>query len=737
MRRRKLAILSAAAVAALAVPAAVVLAPNSAEAAVTQTASCTDAGGHVWSVHTTWGAVSSTGKVAVTATGFSSAAADATTADWSMHSVNPNGTDAQVTGGQDTAFNFDGGRAFLERDLADPTSGGARVTVNVGDGNDGKANCSVAFTQPAPAPSSSSAPPPASPSASATAAAPVIVDAVGDIACTPSGAVTSSTCQQKAVGAKILADKPAAFLALGDLQYESGSAAEFKAYDAAFAPLKPVTRPVPGNHEYRTAGASGYYGYFGARAGDPAKGYYSFNLGGWHFVALNSEKDITAGGAQLAWLKADLAADNSACTAAFWHRPRWSTGAEHGDATDVQPFIDALYAARADLVLNGHDHDYERFHPLNPQGQIDRANGLTQIVSGLGGKNRYAVAGRATTAAKNSSGFGFTRLALRPDGADVSYVPAVGTFTDKSTLACHNAPPPVVPAPPSSAAPSSVAPSAPPASSSVPVEPPASSSAPVEPPASSSAPVEPPASSSAPVEPPASSSAPAESPAPPATDPASTTAAATFGWGAPFASDEFEYVGAPDPLRWSVYNSAGHAGKGLRRTEAWRVADGYARVTGDSAGTTGGMSFRPDRGTVYGRWEARSRKSGDSEYHPVLIVWPDAQRIAANDCQEIDYQDPGTSEARARVFLHHNCSGGQTTASTPVDVTQWHNYAVEWTASHVIGYVDGREYFRDELADHIPRDPSHQTVQLDWFPDGTPTTPSTMDVDWIRVYRLA
>lgn len=226
------------------------------------------------------------------------------------------------------------------------------------------------------------------------------------------------------------------------------------------------------------------------------------------------------------------------------------------------------------------------------------------------------------------------------------------------------------------------------------------------------------------------------SPTPAPTTPTSTEAAVVNGWGTPFASDEFNYVGAPNSTKWSVFNSAGHAGKGLRRPEQVTVNGSYVRLTGNSVGTTGGMSFKPDRGSTYGRWEARMRvPQRDTEYHPVLIVWPDAGRVAANHCQEIDFSESTTNPNVNKFFLHTGCGTEQTTVSKTMDMTQWHNYAVEWTASRVTGYIDGVKWFEDTTPSNIPRDPSHLTVQLDWFPDGTSSSVSYMDVDWARVYR--
>ncbi|WP_210412365.1 glycoside hydrolase family 16 protein [Pseudarthrobacter sp. NIBRBAC000502772] len=210
-------------------------------------------------------------------------------------------------------------------------------------------------------------------------------------------------------------------------------------------------------------------------------------------------------------------------------------------------------------------------------------------------------------------------------------------------------------------------------------------------------------------------------------------AATAFGWGPVLTGDEFSNTGAPDRTKWSVYNSAGHAGKGLRSPQAWSVANGVATVSGDAAGTTGGMSakFAEQR---YGRWETRMKtNSRDPKYHPVLIL----NNNAAPNCAEIDYAEGSSVTSVMRFFLHYACGGAdfQTTAATPVDGTQWHNYAVEWTPAGISGYVDGVKTFTDTNPAHQPSVAMKQTLQLDWFPDGSATKPSQMQVDWVRVYK--
>lgn len=233
----------------------------------------------------------------------------------------------------------------------------------------------------------------------------------------------------------------------------------------------------------------------------------------------------------------------------------------------------------------------------------------------------------------------------------------------------------------------------------------------------------------------ATKAAPASAPATaaPATAANGTQAATKLGWGSVVAGDEFNYAGTPDRTKWSVYNSAGHAGKGLRSRQAWSVGNGAATVSGDSAGTTGGMSAK-FANQKYGRWETRMKTNRrDSEYHPVLILNP---VISSSTCDEVDYAESTSDTTLVKFFLHYACSGQkQTYSAKAVDTTQWHNYAVEWTPAGITGYIDGVKTFTDTTPAHQPSGSVHQTLQLDWFPDGTKTTPSQMQVDWVRVYK--
>ncbi|MGO4805129.1 glycoside hydrolase family 16 protein [Arthrobacter sp. 2MCAF15] len=214
-----------------------------------------------------------------------------------------------------------------------------------------------------------------------------------------------------------------------------------------------------------------------------------------------------------------------------------------------------------------------------------------------------------------------------------------------------------------------------------------------------------------------------------------TQAAVARGWGPVVAGDEFDYAGPPDPAKWKVFKGPGHAGKGIRSPDALVVGGGILTVSGDAAGTTGGMSARFAQ-QRYGRWEARMKiGQRDLQYHPVLILWPNNN--ISSTCAEIDYAEGSANTAQIKFFLHYACGGPnfQTTSAKTIDTTQWHNYAVEWTPAGITGYVDGSLWFADTNPAHQPTVGMHQTVQLDWFPNGTPTKPSQMQVDWIRVYQ--
>jgi hypothetical protein len=238
--------------------------------------------------------------------------------------------------------------------------------------------------------------------------------------------------------AALLDGLPGTIATLGDNAYPDGSAASFsQCYAPTWGRHLARTHPSPGNHEYITPGASAYFTYFGAAAGTPGEGWYGYDLGAWHLIALNSEVPHDPASPQLQWLRAELQAHRGSCTLAYWHRPRFSSS-EHGSAPDLTPFWDALYAAGADLVLVGHDHVYERFAPQAPDGSADLARGIRQFTVGTGGRSLYTF----PTVAPNSQlrynqGFGVLRLELSRKAYRWRFIPTAGVSPDSGSASCH------------------------------------------------------------------------------------------------------------------------------------------------------------------------------------------------------------------------------------------------------------------------------------------------------------
>jgi acid phosphatase type 7 len=284
--------------------------------------------------------------------------------------------------------------------------------------------------------------------ASAQAADPQIA-AAGDVAC-GGYPTTLASCQQGPTSDLLLERPRSAVLMLGDAQYPNGAADLFgQFYEPTWGRVKSLTRPVPGNHEYGTDGAAGYFSYFGAAAGPVGLGYYSFDVGAWHVVALNSNCAAVggcgAGSPEETWLRSDLAATRSDCTLAFWHHPHFSSGSAGNDDHGVNPtgaFWDDLYAAGADLVLNGHDHDYERFAPQSPIGIADPAYGIREFVVGTGGRSHSSFQGDALNSERrNSRSFGVLELGLHPRSYGWRFVSVHGNpYTDIGTGRCHGSP---------------------------------------------------------------------------------------------------------------------------------------------------------------------------------------------------------------------------------------------------------------------------------------------------------
>ena len=300
------------------------------------------------------------------------------------------------------------------------------------------------------------------PSAAATVTTPPptadpVIMAAGDQACDPtaasfnSGLGTATSCRQKYTSDLLVNQSLSAVLALGDIQYECGGYDAFLgAYDPTWGRVKSITYPVPGNHEYHTTGgmdcdptgtAQGYFRYFGAAAGDPTKGYYSFNIGPWHLIALNSNCAIVScaeTSAQANWLRQDLAANTRVCTLAFWHHPRFTSGTNAPGSNSVKPLYQALYDSKADLVLVGHDHDYERFALKDPEGVVEPVRGIRQFVVGTGGKSFHPFGViQPGSEARNNDTFGVLKLILRSTSYEWRFIPEAGkTYTDTGTTPC-------------------------------------------------------------------------------------------------------------------------------------------------------------------------------------------------------------------------------------------------------------------------------------------------------------
>lgn len=265
---------------------------------------------------------------------------------------------------------------------------------------------------------------------------PFTVVAAGDIGqCgdRPAGSAAALT-------ARLVRPDDALVLTLGDSTYPVGSAAEFEhCFEPTWGALKPRIRPTPGNHEYLTPGAAGYFDYFGALAGPERRGWYSFDQGGWHFISLNSNVDARPGSAQYQWLAADLQASAATrCTIAYWHFPVFSSGL-HGNMAEMAAAFALLHAAGVDIVLVGHDHHYERFAPQNPAAQGDPERGIRAFVVGTGGAALYPIGPvRAHSEFRDNTTHGVLRLTLEADRYRWAFQPVDGDAPrDSGSGTCH------------------------------------------------------------------------------------------------------------------------------------------------------------------------------------------------------------------------------------------------------------------------------------------------------------
>ena len=258
------------------------------------------------------------------------------------------------------------------------------------------------------------------------AAASVVLIGAGDI----------STCDNNndEATAKLLDNISGTVFTAGDNAYPSGAYTQYtNCYHPTWGRHKSRTKPVPGNHEYNTSGAAGYFRYF-----SNTSSYYAYNLGDWRIYALNSQIDVSSTSAQVRWLKNDLAANPKRCVLAYWHKPRWSSGSHYGSNSRYQTLWKTLYDAHAEIVISGHEHNYERFKEMNSSGTAS-SPGLREIVVGTGGASHYSFGSALSTSQiRNSSTYGVLKLTLNSTSYSWKFVPVAGkTFTDNGTTNCH------------------------------------------------------------------------------------------------------------------------------------------------------------------------------------------------------------------------------------------------------------------------------------------------------------
>ena len=309
-----------------------------------------------------------------------------------------------------------------------------------------------ARTQGTPETAAAAAPVPPTPlpatTSSMAATGSVTVAAAGDIACGVD--TTNASCRAMATSDLLLSLNPDAVLALGDIQYEKGAYTDFlAAWATSWGRLGNKVHPAVGNHEYLTSGASGYFDFFDGPdastgpAGERGKGYYSFDLGAWHLIALNSNcakvDGCWRGSAQEQWLRADLAAHPTACSLIFLHHPLWSSDSREFRLVELRPLVQAFYEAGGELMLVGHSHFYERFAPQDADGLADPARGVREIIVGTGGRNVYGFGPLwENSEVRDGRTFGVLKLTLKPTSYDWEFVPISGeAFTDSGTQTCH------------------------------------------------------------------------------------------------------------------------------------------------------------------------------------------------------------------------------------------------------------------------------------------------------------
>lgn len=238
--------------------------------------------------------------------------------------------------------------------------------------------------------------------------------------------------------AKLLDSLPGTVFVAGDNAYMNGSASDYRnCYHPTWGRHRNRTKPVPGNHEYQTPGAAGYFDYFGANAGPAGLGYYTYTLGSWLVLAVNSEIPLGVGSSQLQWVRDQLATNPRRCTVVYWHRPLFSSG-RNGPNPDMLELWRVLYSMDVDIVLNGHDHLYERFAPQTPAGQPDPVKGIRQFTVGTGGAPPYETMRTAANSEITASVWGVASFTLEDDGYSWAFIPVEGeAFRDSGAGVCH------------------------------------------------------------------------------------------------------------------------------------------------------------------------------------------------------------------------------------------------------------------------------------------------------------
>lgn len=375
-------------------------------------------------------------------------------------------TSAGTSGSGTLATAAEGGREWTSINTAFQT--GKSFTVTWGGASDsgsGVASYSVTVRR---APFNGTFGPPATFKTDVLAApTDPVVAAAGDIACGGDHGVSATQCQEMKTSDLLVEMKPAAVLPLGDTQYDVGAYQYYltgrgpgtgTGYDPTWGRVKSISRPAVGNHEYGTPGAAGYFDYFNGvgnftgPAGDRDKGYYSFDVGSWHLIALSSNcgqaGGCSAGLPQERWLRQDLAANQRSCTLAYMHEPRWSSSSQATAANpNVQPLVQALYDHGVELLLVGHAHNYERFAPQTPTQQLDESRGIRQIIVGTGGRslNMFGTI-QPNSEVRDSTTYGVLKLTLRPKSYEWEFLPvAGGIFRDSGSKTCHGESPDTTP----------------------------------------------------------------------------------------------------------------------------------------------------------------------------------------------------------------------------------------------------------------------------------------------------